>query len=242
VDGFVEEMTDAEKMRLEITKDIAQELHKQLREAVTSVGRSQSVGVALLAAIFAAAFARGAYGVLLVVPLALGLLNAYQAQLYCDVMVIAWQREQLLEQLRNSLGSDLLGERGPVDISRHGAANPSISLAHLGYFLLLDGSAIGGYVILAIGKYPLWALPVYTVASVIGVLAAHYGVQEQKVSWTRCLVLQELVQQQRTRSYEELTTRMLETLGRPGSIWIRARNTLRWIRAWTIHRVRRRRL
>jgi predicted PP-loop superfamily ATPase len=70
VDRFVDELTDAEKLRLEIKKDLAQQLHTQLREAVTSVGRSQSVGVALIAAVFAAAFGRGAYGVLLVIPLA----------------------------------------------------------------------------------------------------------------------------------------------------------------------------
>jgi hypothetical protein len=236
----MEELTDVEKMRLEIKKDIAQELYTQGREAVTSAGRSQSVGVALLAAVFAAAFARGAYGVLLVVPLALGLLIAYQAQLYCDVMAIAWQREQLLEQLRSSLGSDLLGERVPIDISRHGASNPSISLAHLGYFLLLDGSAVGGYVVLAEGNYPLWALPVYTVATLVGVLAAHYGVREQKMSWKRCLVLQELTQQQPGLPYEEQTTKMIEILGAPGSVWIRARTTFRRMRMRAISRIRRR--
>ena len=236
----MDELTDAEKLRLEIKKDLAQELHAQLREAVTSVGRSQSVGVALIAAVFAAAFARGAYGVLLVIPLALGLLIAYQAQLYSDVMVIAWEREQLLDQLRGSLGADLLGERVPIAVSRHGASNPSISLAHLGYFLILDGSAVGGYVVLATGNYPLWALPIYSIASVVGVLAAHYGVWEQKVSWDRCRTLQELAQQQPGLSYEELTTKMVETLGRPGSVWIRVRTIVQRIRTLTTSRARRR--
>ena len=177
---------------------------------------------------------------LLVIPLALGLLMAYQAQLYCDVMVIAWEREQLLDQLRGSLGTDLLGEAVPIGISRHGLSNPSISLAHFGYFLILYGSAVGGYVVLGMGDYPLWALLAYTVATVVGVLTAHYGVWEQKVSWDRCLVLQELVRQRPGLSYEELTTRMVETLGRPGSVWIRARTDLRRIRTLVSRRTRRR--
>jgi hypothetical protein len=65
-------------------------------------------------------------------------------------------------------------------------------------------------------------------------------VWEQKVSWDRCRVLQELVQQQRGLSYEELTTKMVETLGRPGSVWIKARTIVHRLRMLTINRVRRR--
>ena len=110
-------MGEDERLRFDLQKEVARDLFAAVRDSLNSLQRTLQIGVALVAALFAAAFARGVYAVFLFAPLALGLLLCYQSQVYSDLMVLAWQREQVLREIRRHLGQDILGR--DVGITRH---------------------------------------------------------------------------------------------------------------------------
>jgi hypothetical protein len=126
-------MGEDEKLRFDLQKEVARDLFAAVRDSLNSLQRTLQIGVALVAALFAAAFARGVYAVFLFAPLALGLLICYQSQVYSDLMVLAWQREQVLREIRRHLGQDILGR--DVGITRHGRSNPSIVISQASYFM-----------------------------------------------------------------------------------------------------------
>lgn len=210
-------MEEEQKLRLDLQKDVASELFVAVRDSLNSLQRTLQIGVALVAALFAAAFARGVYAVFLFAPIAVGLLLCYQSQVYSDLMVLAWQREQVLRQIRSSLGEDVLSL--DVGITRHGRSNPSILISQYSYFLLLYGLSAVGFYILAVGNYPLWGAVVYGVSVLLGIAASHFAALEQQASWDRCEQLNELFKTQPNLSYEQLTDAMVESIGWPGRVW-----------------------
>lgn len=209
---------DEEKLKL--MGEIAKDLQTGINESLSSIQRTMQIGVALLAAVFAAAFSRQQYGLLLVIPLPFGLLMAYQMQVYSDMMTTAWQRSVVVASIEKVLGSTF-----PPDIRfvRHGRANPSIGIANASYFVILGSTSLAGYWILA-GLQPAWPFwPLYSLSVILSVSATAWAAWENKKSWDRCERAKDLL----GKPYDVQMDSLLEELGTVGRGW---RNVARFWR------------
>jgi len=203
---------DRSEQRLTVLGDQIKELQGAIRDVLAGTQRSQQIGIALLATVLATAVARNQYMVLLVTPMALGLLIAYQAQALSDMMAMAWQHHRAKARLEEELGPTFPPD---VGVTRHARANPSVTLANAGYLLLLYGLSIAGFWIIYAESLPGWTYGLYAASVLFGAGAATYSYLEQRSSWDRC----EQLAANKEKGYGEQIELMRQTLGLPGRGW-----------------------
>jgi hypothetical protein len=204
--------------RAKLMSDIAGALQGKINDSLTSIQRTMQIGVALLAAVFAATFARGQYGVLLVVPMSLGLLLSYQLQMYSDMMAAGWQRQELIKSIEVILGPL---DHPDVGLSRHAGANPSLVITKLSYLSILVSSSIAGYWILSSLQVSAVAYIAYSLSVLLSLAAVAWSAIENRASWDRCQRATELASD--NLPYEVKMDELLGTLGMPGEIWRQSR-------------------
>lgn len=220
------ELSERQKMRISAQQDRAADLFQAMRAQLESSERTLQIGFALTAALLTAAVVARAPGVLLIAPAALGVLVVVQNHRYSDLMVLAWERQQILTELHESLGPDVFGREPDAGISRHARSNPSIVLVQLLLGAAVCGLGIAGGFVLAVGHYAWWAPAVYLPSAGVAVLAVAMSALEQRVSWERCEVLRELRGRLPSLTYEQATDAMVLQLGAAGRAWVRARAAL----------------